>query len=127
MESVITGQAPARELQSWKFRHEREATWRALEGLVTKIERKRVGSLSARELSRLPMLYRATLSSLMMYWNPDVEVSGLHELVGNALIMDGEKERELDLREEPLPDECLPKKEDPAPEEGAETTEGGEG
>ena len=40
----------------------------------------------------------------MNYWVPGTEVSGLHELVGNALIMDGEIERTLDLREEPLPD-----------------------
>ncbi|MCL5270259.1 MAG: (Fe-S)-binding protein, partial [bacterium] len=45
---------------------------------------------------------RAVLSSLMEYWVPDVSVLGLHELVGNALVMDGEKERELNLRSEPL-------------------------
>jgi hypothetical protein len=33
----------------------------------------------------------------------DVAVCGVHELVGNALIMDGEKERENNLRGEPLP------------------------
>ncbi|MFZ5775949.1 MAG: sulfate reduction electron transfer complex DsrMKJOP subunit DsrK [Thermodesulfobacteriota bacterium] len=45
---------------------------------------------------------RATLTSLMNYWNPDVNVCGLSELVGNALVMDGEKERETGLRFEPL-------------------------
>ncbi len=45
---------------------------------------------------------RATLTSLMNYWNPDVNVCGLSELVGNALIMEGEKERETGLRFEPL-------------------------
>jgi len=45
---------------------------------------------------------RATLTSLMNYWTPDVTVCGLSELVGNALIMDGEKERESGLRFEPL-------------------------
>lgn len=45
---------------------------------------------------------RATLTSLMNYWTPDVEVAGLSELVGNALIMEGEKERESGLRFEPL-------------------------
>ncbi|MCG2822114.1 MAG: (Fe-S)-binding protein [Desulfobulbaceae bacterium] len=45
---------------------------------------------------------RATLTSLMNYWNPDVNVCGLSELVGNALVMEGEKERETGLRFEPL-------------------------
>jgi hypothetical protein len=36
------------------------------------------------------------------YWNPDVEVCGVSELVGNALIMEGEKEREMGLRFEEL-------------------------
>ena len=39
----------------------------------------------------------------MEYWVPDVIVSGLHELVANALILDGEKKRTTDLRLEPLP------------------------
>jgi hypothetical protein len=38
----------------------------------------------------------------MNYWNPDVNVCGLSELVGNALVMEGEKEREQGLRFEPL-------------------------
>ncbi len=45
---------------------------------------------------------RATLTTLMEYWVPGVEVSGVHELVGNALIMAGEKKRESGLRGEPL-------------------------
>jgi [DsrC]-trisulfide reductase subunit K len=48
---------------------------------------------------------RATLMAMMEYWVPEVGVSGLHELVGNALVMKGEKERELDLRLEPLREE----------------------
>jgi len=49
---------------------------------------------------------RATLPPLAQYWAPGVEISGVHELVGNALIMDGESQRTLDLRGEPLrPDE----------------------
>jgi len=46
---------------------------------------------------------KAVLPSLMEYWVPGMEVGGIHELVGNALILDGEKERETDLRGEPLP------------------------
>ncbi|MGD8701419.1 MAG: (Fe-S)-binding protein [Desulfosarcina sp.] len=46
---------------------------------------------------------RAALPASMEYWVPEVEVTGLHELVANALIIPGEKERETDLRGEPLP------------------------
>jgi len=45
---------------------------------------------------------KAVLPPLMEYWVPGVEVSGVHELVGNALVMKGEKERTTDLRAEPL-------------------------
>jgi hypothetical protein len=38
----------------------------------------------------------------MEYWVPEVGVAGLHELVGNALVLDGEKERTANLRGEPL-------------------------
>jgi hypothetical protein len=31
----------------------------------------------------------------MNYWNPDVEVCGLSELVANALIIEGEKRQDL--------------------------------
>jgi len=34
----------------------------------------------------------------MEYWLPDVDVGGVHELVGNALVFVGESEREVDLR-----------------------------
>ncbi len=46
---------------------------------------------------------RATLTTLMDYWVPGVGVTGVHELVANALVMDGETERTTDLRGEPLP------------------------
>jgi len=45
---------------------------------------------------------RTTLPPLMDYWVPGVEVYGTHELVANALIMDGEHERTENLRGEPL-------------------------
>jgi Fe-S oxidoreductase len=45
---------------------------------------------------------RATLHSLMEYWVPDVAVTGIHEMVANALVMKGEQERTTDLRMEPL-------------------------
>jgi Fe-S oxidoreductase len=46
---------------------------------------------------------RAALPTLMEYWVPEVDITGVHELVGNALILEGEKERTMDLRSEPLP------------------------
>ena len=46
---------------------------------------------------------RATLIPLADYWAPGVEISGVHELVANALILPGEKERKMNLRQEPLP------------------------
>jgi len=54
-------------------------------------------------LSCICAIDRAVLPPLIDYWVGDVAVCGVHELVGNALIMDGEKERENDLRGEPLP------------------------
>ena len=45
---------------------------------------------------------KATLPPLMEYWVPGVEVAGVHELVGNALVMTGERPRATDLRGEPL-------------------------
>ena len=45
---------------------------------------------------------KATLPPLLEYWAPGVEVAGVHELVGNALVMEGEKERTTNLRGEPL-------------------------
>ena len=45
---------------------------------------------------------RASLPPLMKYWNPGVSVYGLHELVGNALVMEGEDDRSEDLREDEM-------------------------
>jgi Fe-S oxidoreductase len=45
---------------------------------------------------------KATLPTLLEYWVPGVEVAGVHELLGNALVMTGEKERVADLRGEPF-------------------------
>jgi Fe-S oxidoreductase len=53
-------------------------------------------------LSCICAIDRAVLPTLMEYWVPDVGVIGLHEMVGNALVFEGEKERTTDLRGEPL-------------------------
>ncbi len=45
---------------------------------------------------------KATLPPLLEYWVPGVEVAGVHEMVGNALIMEGATKRTTDLRGQPL-------------------------
>ena len=55
-------------------------------------------------LATICAIDRATLTTLMEYWVPDVQVRGLHEMVGNALIMEGEGERTEDLREDEFED-----------------------
>ena len=54
-------------------------------------------------LANICAIDRAVLPPLMDYWVPGVGVTGIHELVANAMIMKGEKERTADLRGEPLP------------------------
>ncbi len=62
-------------------------------------------------LANICAIDRATLKPLMDYWVPAVNVTGLHELVANALIMKGEKERTTNLRGEPLPAKAQKKEE----------------
>jgi hypothetical protein len=54
-------------------------------------------------LSCICALDREVLPTSMEYWVPDVDVTGVHEMVGNALILDGEKKRVTNLRGDPLP------------------------
>ena len=51
-------------LKSAHFRREREPAWRELDRLVAQAESRGIGSLTAVELTRLPVLYRAAISSL---------------------------------------------------------------
>ena len=51
-------------MKSLEFRKERESSWIELESLIARVEAWGLGTLTAAELSRLPVLYRATLSSL---------------------------------------------------------------
>src|SRR5262249_58872647 len=65
--SVPTGGIPGRPdlvLKSSEFRKGREEGWRELEDLIRRVERGGVRRLSLDELQRLPILYRAALSSL---------------------------------------------------------------
>jgi uncharacterized membrane protein SpoIIM required for sporulation len=51
-------------LKSSEFRKVREDGWRELEGLISRVERRGIRSLTLDELQRLPILYRTALSSL---------------------------------------------------------------
>lgn len=51
-------------LKSAAFRTEREASWRELESLLWRLQRHGLAGMGANDLARLPVLYRATLSSL---------------------------------------------------------------
>jgi uncharacterized membrane protein SpoIIM required for sporulation len=51
-------------IRSARFRRGREDSWNKLDGLVSKLEKKGLRSLSADEAVELPMLYQAGLSSL---------------------------------------------------------------
>jgi Fe-S oxidoreductase len=54
-------------------------------------------------LANICAIDRATLPPLMSYWVPEVTVYGTHELIANALIMEGENDRSVNLRGEPIP------------------------
>jgi uncharacterized membrane protein SpoIIM required for sporulation len=51
-------------VKSVGFRRERQGTWAELETLVQRVEQGGLAELSPADVSRLPVLYRATLSSL---------------------------------------------------------------
>jgi len=54
-------------------------------------------------LSCICAIDRAVFPNLMEYWVPEVDVTGVHEMVANALVFEGEQKRTTDLRGEPLP------------------------
>jgi Fe-S oxidoreductase len=54
-------------------------------------------------LAAMCAIDRATLSTVCEYWAPEVRVTGITELVVNALKLKGEKKRVVNLRLEPLP------------------------
>ena len=55
---------PALVLRSAEFRKGREASWRELDDLVTRVEKRGISAVSAADLQRMPLLYRTVLSSL---------------------------------------------------------------
>jgi Fe-S oxidoreductase len=54
-------------------------------------------------LATICAIDRATLPTVCDYWAPGVTVTGVTELVANAIVLRGEKKRTCDLRQEPLP------------------------
>jgi Fe-S oxidoreductase len=46
---------------------------------------------------------KATLPPLLNYWVPGVEVGGIHEMVGNAIVLHDGEDRKTDLRGTPYP------------------------
>jgi Fe-S oxidoreductase len=55
------------------------------------------------QLAAMCAIDRATLVTVCDYWAPGVKVTGIHELVANAMVLEGEKERTINLRQEEIP------------------------
>jgi len=55
------------------------------------------------QLAAMCAIDRATLTTVCDYWAPGVQVTGISELVANAMILTGEKKRVQNLRLEPIP------------------------
>lgn len=74
-------------LKSYDFRRAREKTWRELDRLIKQVEAAGIKSLSPNDLTRLPVLYRATLSSLSVARSISLDqnvVRYLESLAGKA-------------------------------------------
>jgi Fe-S oxidoreductase len=54
------------------------------------------------QLCAMCAIDRATLVTVCDYWAPGVQVTGIHELVANAMVFDGENERKINLRLAPV-------------------------
>ncbi len=55
------------------------------------------------QMAAMCAIDRATLVTVCDYWAPGVKVTGITELVANAMIFEGEKKRTENLRLEPVP------------------------
>ena len=55
------------------------------------------------QLAAMCAIDRATLVTVCDYWAPGVLVTGIGELVANAMIFEGENKRTQNLRLEPIP------------------------
>ena len=76
----------------------------ALGGDVGGVEALHVADLhGVNQLAAMCAIDRETLTTVCDYWAPGVEVTGISELVANALVMEGEGPRNVNLRLEPIP------------------------
>ncbi len=71
-------------LRSYEFRRAREGSWRELEALLELADKGGVKKLSAEQLGRLPILYRAALSSLSVARNISLDQNVVEYLEGLA-------------------------------------------
>lgn len=55
------------------------------------------------QLAAMCAIDRATLVTVCDYWAPGVKVTGITELVINAMTFEGQKKRTMNLRLEPIP------------------------
>lgn len=69
-------------LRSDRFRQEREGDWTRLEGIVTRMEKGRVRSLSDADVLALPALYRTVASSLSVARETSLDAATLAYLEG---------------------------------------------
>jgi uncharacterized membrane protein SpoIIM required for sporulation len=87
----------AKPIRSVQFRREREASWKALEDIIEHANKHGVRKLSAEQATRLPHLYRATLSSLSVARTISLDtamVNYLESLVARAyFVVYGTRER----------------------------------
>ena len=81
--ALPAGDTPA--FSTARFRAEREADWIAFDALLTRLERRGATALSSDELLRLPMLYRATLSSLSIARATSLDKALLDHLEGLSI------------------------------------------
>jgi hypothetical protein len=71
------------------------------------------------QLAAMCAIDRATLVTVCDYWAPGVKVTGITELVANAMVFTGEKKRTHNLRLEPIPGMELEEDDGMGAEEGA--------
>jgi Fe-S oxidoreductase len=71
------------------------------------------------QMAAMCAIDRATLVTVADYWAPGVKITGISELVANAMIFEGENKRTENLRLEPIPGMELEEEETEDVEEGA--------
>ncbi len=77
-------------------------------------------------LANICAIDRAALTTSVDYWVPGVSVTGVHELVANAMIFKGQGSRVTDLRGEDIPGMEEPEEEQEPAEVQAPQEQGGE-